>query len=117
MKRGASMPTKEKLLAEQEWASAKISSQICVLNLGALGTTWSLLISGAVSDKVKITFSEARWILLLCFLGLAFDLGQYLSAYILGEKIRKKMEDQGLKTFEYPATTHEMIKSATTSPG
>src|SRR5689334_16824535 len=76
------MVSREGLREELDWASAKISSQIWVLNLGILGTTWSLLLSGSAertdAARLKFTFVEARWIFVFCLLGLFCDLAQYL---------------------------------------
>jgi hypothetical protein len=99
------MKSRKDLLEELNWTTEKISSQVWILNLGILGTTWSLLISRADPDKsaakFNISFFEARWIIVLCLLGLLCDMGQYLSAYLLSDKIRKEMDASNAKQFEY----------------
>ena len=69
------MTNKAKLMEDLNWTTEKISSQTWILNLGILGTTWTLLISGAAdkatSSKLNITFLEVRWIFVLCLLGFA----------------------------------------------
>jgi hypothetical protein len=45
------MAVKENLLKDLDWVTEKISSQVWTLNLGTLGTTWSLLITTSVPDN------------------------------------------------------------------
>jgi hypothetical protein len=49
------MPKKADLISELDWITNKISSQVWTLNLGTLGTTWSLLIAERFSIRNKIT--------------------------------------------------------------
>ena len=42
------MPQKSELYAELNWITEKISSQVWTLNLGVLGTTWTLLIATTI---------------------------------------------------------------------
>jgi hypothetical protein len=50
------MATKADLLSELNWITEKISSLVWTLNVGVLGTTWSLLITRS------FTFRNAIWI-------------------------------------------------------
>jgi hypothetical protein len=88
------MPSKETLLKDLDWVTEKISTQIWVLNLGTLGTTWSLLITATIPDRFKLTFVQARWVFLFCFLALLCELGQYLSSYIMYRRILRDIEQR-----------------------
>jgi hypothetical protein len=103
---GGRMADKKDLLAELYIVTSKLSSQVWVLNLGVLGTTWtSLISSSSVADKFKFTFAEARWIFLLCILGLLSDLLQYLCAYATVKETYEKMEELGSDTAMYDYTS------------
>jgi hypothetical protein len=95
------MARKEKLLEDLNWITDKISSQIWILNLGTLGTTWSLLVVGTPANPVKITFIEARWIFLFCFSALMCEMAQHLSAYCMSKNILDRIEARGQNTFEF----------------
>jgi hypothetical protein len=90
------MPTRKDLMSELDWLTEKISSLVWTLNVGTLGTTWSLLIADRFSTR------NAIWIVVPCFLSILCELGQYLSAYILEEPILDKMEEDGRTEFQYP---------------
>jgi hypothetical protein len=92
------MPTKADLLTELNWLTEKISSQVWTLNVGTLGTTWSLLIADQFSPR------SAIWIVVPCLLSILCELGQYLSAYILEEPILDEMEENDRTEFQYPAS-------------
>jgi hypothetical protein len=93
------MPDRDELRDELNWVTEKISSQIWILNIGTLGTTWTLIISPP--SQLKFTFAEASWILILCLFGLMSDLLQYLSAYKLIHQTRDRLKASGAKTIEY----------------
>jgi hypothetical protein len=92
---------REELFKDLNWVTEKISSQVWLLNLGTLGTTWSLLITSTIPDKLKITFFEARWIFVLCILALLCEMGQHLSAYLMYRFIRTKVEQSKATEFAY----------------
>jgi hypothetical protein len=77
------MATKETLLKDLDWITEKISSQVWTLNLGTLGTTWSLLVTSSVPEQFRLTVNDSRWIFLLCLAALLCEMGQYLSAYVI----------------------------------
>jgi hypothetical protein len=95
------MPSKETLLKDLDWVTEKISTQIWVLNLGTLGTTWSLLITATIPDRFKLTFVQARWVFLFCFLALLCELGQYLSSYMMYRRILSQMEQSRVNEFQF----------------
>jgi hypothetical protein len=90
------MATKAELLKELDWITAKISSLVWTLNVGALGTTWSLLIAS------RFTFRNAIWIFVPSILSILCEMGQYLCGYILADRLLKKMERENRTEFEYP---------------
>jgi len=83
------MPDSKQLREELDWVTAKLSSQTWILNLGLLGTTWSLIMS--VHSQARLTFAEARPTLVACIIGLTFDVIQYLSAFWLISQTRKAL--------------------------
>lgn len=95
------MATKETLLKELDWVTEKISSQVWTLNLGTLGTTWSLLITAAVPDKLKLTIADARWIFGLSLVALLCEMGQYLSSYRMYRSVLRELERAGAAEFQY----------------
>jgi hypothetical protein len=52
------MATKEDLLKELNYLTEKISSLVWTLNVGVLGTTWSLLIT-TVPENVRFSVRNA----------------------------------------------------------
>jgi hypothetical protein len=90
--------TKKDLIDELDWITNKISSLVWTLNVGALGTTWSLLIAN------RFTFRNAIWIFVPCILSILCEMFQYLSGYRLADGLLRKMERENLTEFEYPTT-------------
>jgi CDP-diglyceride synthetase len=88
--------TKNDLISELDWITNKISSLVWTLNVGALGTTWSLLIAS------RFTFRNAIWIFVPSILSILCEMGQYLSGYRLADRLLRKMEQENLTQFEYP---------------
>jgi hypothetical protein len=100
------MATKKDLLADLNWLTEKISSQIWTLNLGTLATTWSLLIASKPSDTVSLTTQNAIWILLPCLLSLICEMGQYLSGYQLARRLLLDLERSNKYEFKYPTDSY-----------
>jgi hypothetical protein len=94
------MPTKKDLVDELNWITDKISSQVWTLNLGVLGTTWTLLIA-TTNTKLQFQPAEAFPILFLCIASLTCEMLQYLSGYANDRRILKNVEAKNLQTFEY----------------
>src|SRR5215467_1051027 len=90
------MAKKADLLSELDWITNKISSLVWTLNVGALGTTWSLLIAN------RFTFRNAIWIFVPCILSILCEIGQYLCGYRLAERLLREMERENRTQFEYP---------------
>ena len=90
------MPKKADLISELGWITNKISSQVWTLNLGTLGTTWSLLIAERFSISNAIPVFVPSLLSILC------EMGQYLCGYWLPLRLLRKMERENLTEFEYP---------------
>jgi len=88
--------TKNDLISELDWITNKISSLVWTLNVGALGTTWSLLIAN------RFTFRNAIWIFVPCILSILCEMGQYLCGYRLANRLLREMEREKRTEFEYP---------------
>jgi hypothetical protein len=94
--------TKNKIIEELNFLTEKLSSLTWTINLGVLGTTWSLLIaSGTVPQTVRLQTGEAIPILSLCLLALLFEMFQYLSGYATNRQALTRMEREGLDKFSY----------------
>jgi hypothetical protein len=100
------MLPKDELLKSLDGLTEKISSQIWTLNLGTLGTTWSLLIaSSTIPEKLRFGSREAYPILILCLVTMGLDLAQYLAGYHNDKRILHKIEADGLNEFEYDTSS------------
>jgi len=90
------MPKKADLLSELDWVTNKISSQVWTLNVGSLGTAWSLLIADRFSTRNAIPVFVPSLLSILC------EMGQYLCGYWLARRLLRKMERENLTEFQYP---------------
>jgi hypothetical protein len=90
------MPKKDDIVTELNWTSEKISSLVWSLNVGTLGTTWSLLIAQRFSIR------NAIWIFVPCLLSLLCEMGQYVSGYWLALRIEEDIRRNNRKEYEYP---------------
>jgi hypothetical protein len=97
------MQHKKDLIDDLDWLTDKISSQVWTLNLGILGTTWTLLIASS-NTKLQFQPAEAFPILFLCIVSLTCQMLQYLSGYKNDMLILHRMEKQNHQTFEFDAT-------------
>jgi hypothetical protein len=98
------MVTKETLIKNLDWITEKISSQVWTLNLGTLGTTWSLLITTTLPNNTRFTAANAIPIIIMCLLSLLCEMGQYLSAYLNDHQILKTLETNNRTEFQYETT-------------
>jgi hypothetical protein len=97
------MQHKKDLLADLDWLTDKISSEVWTLNLGILGTTWTLLIT-TTNTKYQLQPAEALPILFLCIASLACQMLQYLCGYRNAKQILNELEAHNHQTFEYDKT-------------
>ncbi len=95
------MATKDSLLEDLARVTEKISSQVWTLNLGTLGTTWSLLIASGLPENIRFTTRNAIWVFVPCLLSLLCEMGQYLSGYFLDRKLLRQMERENRTEFHY----------------
>jgi hypothetical protein len=96
------MATKESLIADLKTVTERLSAQVWTLNLGTLGTTWSLLIASGLPENVRFTTRNAIWIFVPCLFSLLCEMGQYLSAYVLDRRLLREMEQNNRTEFQYP---------------
>jgi hypothetical protein len=99
------MATKEDLVKELNWVTEKISSQVWTLNLGTLGTTWSLLIASGLPANIRFTTRDAIWIFVLSLLSLLCEMAQYLSGFFLAKRLHDQIEQSGRTEFQYPTNS------------
>jgi hypothetical protein len=90
------MPKKADIVEELNWITEKISSLVWSLNVGTLGTTWSLLIANRFSIR------NAIWIFVPCLLSLLCEMAQYICGYWLALRIEDDMKRNNREEFEYP---------------
>jgi hypothetical protein len=93
--------SKDDVLKELNYLSEKLSTLVWTLNLGALGLTWSLLITSSVADKVRFTARNAIWIFVPSMIALLCEFGQYLSGLINTKNLCDEMEEKNLQISEY----------------
>jgi hypothetical protein len=99
------MQNKGTLLTELDWLTDKISSQVWTLNIGTLGTTWSLLIAeSTIPDNLRLSKTSALPIIILCVLAMTSELVQYLVAYANSRFLLHALEKSGRMEFEYDRT-------------
>ena len=96
------MATKESLIKDLKAVTERLSAQVWTLNLGTLGTTWSLLIASGLPENIRFTTRNAIWIVVPCLFSLLCEMGQYLSAYFLDRKLLEGMEQNNKTEFQYP---------------
>jgi hypothetical protein len=96
------MATKDDLRSELNWITEKISSQVWTLNLGTLGTTWSLLIVSGLPTGLRFTTRNAIWVFIPSLLSLLGEMGQYLCGYVLARRLLNDMEENNTTEFQYP---------------
>jgi hypothetical protein len=95
------MATKDDLLKDLDSVTEKISSQVWTLNLGTLGTTWSLLIATSEPPIVQLTAADARPIVILCITSLLCEMAQYLSGYVMDLRLLNWMERTNASEFQF----------------
>ena len=96
------MATKDDLRSELDWITEKISSQVWTLNLGTLGTTWSLLIASGLPTGLRFITRNAIWVFIPTLLSLLCEMGQLLCEYFLARRLWKDMEENNTTEFQYP---------------
>jgi hypothetical protein len=92
------MLPKQKLIAELDWLTDKISTQVWTLALGTLATTWSLLVASGSGEKL-IGKGNALCIMALCIVAMMCELGQYYAGYFNAKSILDHVGEQA--EFEY----------------
>lgn len=100
------MAKKERLLADLDWVTEKISSEIWTVNFATLGCTWALLVTSKdIAYTFRLSSDQARWIFIFCLAGLVTELLQHLSAYINARILLSTLESTERDDFQYDRTS------------
>jgi hypothetical protein len=91
--------TIEKVVEELNFLTEKLSSLVWTLNVGALGITWTLLITD-VPVNFRFSVRNALWVFVPCLLSMLGEIVQYLAGYFSVREACKKIES-GAKDFQY----------------
>lgn len=97
------MPTLKEFIDERSFVTDRISSQVRIIAIGLLATSWSLLI-GQVNISQKITEIYRQHLLLISFIAtitLMSDYLQYLFSYLSIKRKLTDMEKKGEETSDY----------------
>jgi hypothetical protein len=95
------MADKDSLIKNLDYLTETISSQVWILNLSVLATTWALSVTPTGSVVQSFAPNDALPIFGLCILSMICHLLQYFFGYVYASHLLKNIEDQGLETFQY----------------
>lgn len=99
------MPTLNKIIDDLGYLSSQLSSQTRTLSLGLLIIVWGLIFTTPKSiPQVDTILTPLLIIGILCVISMALDFGQYLVGYINTNRLREKMEREGLEIIKYDET-------------
>jgi len=99
------MQSKESLTTQLDWITDKISSRVWTLNVGTLGTTWSLLIAAMnIPESLRFTTTNSLPMFVLCGLAMMCDLVQYLAGFAYNRWILHTLKRSGATEFEYDSS-------------
>lgn len=97
------MPKIEKFIEERSFVTDRISTQVRIISIGLLVTTWSLLIGDV--DIVKNIISSCRKdfiaISTIAIIALVFDYLQYLLSYLSIRNVLNVMQKENLEESDY----------------
>jgi hypothetical protein len=91
------------VLEELDFLTEKLSSLVWTLNVGALGITWTLLITD-VPVNFRFSVRNAVWVFVPCLLSILGEIVQYLAGYFLMRRACKKMEKDRLEDYQFDET-------------
>ena len=97
------MPNIEKIISEKNFVTDRISTQVRIIAVGLLATTWSLLI-GQVNIFINtLQYFRVHFILIsiIAIIVLMFDFLQYECSYLNINKKIKLMNDKDLTKADY----------------
>jgi hypothetical protein len=97
------MPELDKIISEKNFVTDRISTQVRIIAIGLLATTWSLLI-GQVNIFINILPCFRIHFILISIIAiiiLMFDFLQYEFSYLNINKKIKIMNDKSLKKADY----------------
>ena len=97
------MPNLKEYIKEKAFVSDRISTQVRIIAIGLLATTWSLLIGQINISKDILQCSRVHFILIiiLSILTLVFDFLQYTFSYSNIYKKITKMKNENIDEGDY----------------
>ncbi len=97
------MPELKEFISERNFVTDRISTQVRIIAIGLLATTWSLLIGQANIFKDTLQCFRSHFILIsiIAIVVLFFDFVQYWFSYLNINKKIKTMTDKDLKKSDY----------------
>jgi hypothetical protein len=97
------MPKLKEFIEERTFITDRISTQVRIIGIGLLATTWSLLFGKVDSFKDIILQCRTHFIIIgtIAMTALALDYLQYLFSYTNIDKKLSEMEDNHLKESDY----------------
>lgn len=97
------MPNIEEFVKERSFVTDRISTQVRLIAIGLLATTWSLLIGDINILKNIIKCFRSHFIMIgtIAIVTMTFDFLQYLFSYLAINKTLSRMGEEGLKESDY----------------
>jgi hypothetical protein len=97
------MPNIEKIISEKNFVTDRISTQVRIIAVGLLATTWSFLIGQVNIFTNPLRYFRVHFILIsiIAIIVLMFDFLQYECSYLNINKKIKLMNDKDLTKADY----------------
>lgn len=97
------MPDLKDIIAEKGFVTDRISTQVRIIAIGLLATTWSLLVGQVNALKDVLQCSQVHFILIsiIAIMALVLDFLQYKFAYLNIDKKIKSMNDKKISEADY----------------
>jgi len=97
------MPELKEFIKERNFVTDRISTQVRIIGIGLLATTWSLLLGEVNSLRDTILQCRPHFIKIgtIAMIALALDYLQYLFSYLHIQKALSEMEIQGITETNY----------------
>jgi len=109
-----SMTTLKEFIEERSFVTDRISTQVRIIGVGLLATTWSLLLGEVDSLRDIILQCRPHFIIIgtIAMIALAFDYLQYLFSYLNIKKTLSKMESQNIidTNYDYDDNFYQLSK-------
>jgi hypothetical protein len=97
------MPELDKIISEKNFVTDRISTQVRIIAIGLLATSWTLLIGQTNIFKDMLQCFRIHFILIsfIAIITLVFDFLHYKFSYLNIDKLIKFMKDKGLTKADY----------------